>query len=157
MRADEGFGVPQLVKYAPGQKYTPHTDYWPSHQVMRDGSARLHNRPVSFFVVLKAECEGGETWFPRVRSSRNRVDVDEEGDGKEEGLKFKPVAGNAIFWVNLDEDGRGDERVVHAGLEVQSGEKVGLNIWPRRFYGWEDEREENGAKERRGWSGKWKE
>jgi hypothetical protein len=39
---------------------------------------------------------------------------------------------------------------------VRSGEMVGFNIWPRRFYGWEDEREAE-EKERRGWSGKWKE
>ena len=45
--------------------------------------------------------------------------------------------GNALFWVNLGEDGRGDERVRHAGLPlgVGVGVKSAMNIWPRRFLG----------------------
>jgi prolyl 4-hydroxylase len=57
--------------------------------------------------------------------------------------------------VNLNEEGEGDGRVVHAGLPVEEGEKIGLNIWPRRFFG-----NENGDEEKKkggSWSGKWKE
>lgn len=52
----------------------------------------------------------------------------------EGGTAFKPLPCNALFWANLDSEGRGDERVTHAGLAVERGEKWGMNIWVRRFY-----------------------
>lgn len=128
--------------------------------MLNDGSGRVFNRAASFFVFLRANCTGGETWFPRVNVTRlgaelgewygDKVSAGDEGEG---GVKFKPVTGNAVFWVNLDKDGVGDRRLIHAGLEVKGGEKIGMNIWPRRIFGGEEEKKE----ERRAWSGKWKE
>lgn len=172
MHADEPFSTPQLVRYFPGQKYDLHTDFWPEHQVMPDGSGRLYNRVASFFVFLRDNCTDGYTYFPDVETSHAEVgslaskEVLEgwfggkvmrgERDEEEKGVMFKPIKGNAIFWVNVDEKGVGDRRSVHAGLPVGKGEKIGLNIWPRKFYGRvEGEGEEKG--ERKGWSGKWKE
>ncbi|KAF2653345.1 hypothetical protein K491DRAFT_579128, partial [Lophiostoma macrostomum CBS 122681] len=150
----EPFSIPQLVRYAPSQKYDLHTDFWPQHQLMNDGSGRRFNRVASFFVFLKANCTEGETYFPLVDVLDAERDGEEGGnraeevasiwkdgkisrgekDGEVKGVKFRPIAGNAIFWVNLDGQGRGDRRLVHAGLPVGEGEKVGLNIWPRKFY-----------------------
>jgi len=104
----------------------------------------------------------GETWFPYIspsplytqtqtqtqgkgkKKNKRNGDGDRksgEGEGaarwkahKEGGTAFKPIQGNAVFWVNLHEDGKGDERVVHAGLEAGEGGKVAMNIWPRRFF-----------------------
>lgn len=102
-------------------------------------------------MFLEDNCTGGETYFPLVDVGEissglagkvmkgGRSDVEEERD---KGVKFKPIIGNAIFWVNLDEQGRGDERVVHAGLPLGEGEKVGLNIWPRRVWRVQEEGEE---------------
>ena len=50
------------------------------------------------------------------------------------GLAFRPVAGNAIFWVNLFPNGTGDERTLHAGLPLGEGLKTAMNIWPRQYY-----------------------
>ncbi|KAL2124976.1 hypothetical protein VTJ04DRAFT_1341 [Mycothermus thermophilus] len=50
------------------------------------------------------------------------------------GLAFRPVAGNAIFWVNLFPNGTGDTRTLHAGLPLASGRKTAMNIWPRQYY-----------------------
>lgn len=135
---------------------------------MNDGSGRRFNRASSFFVYLRANCTGGETWFPRVevkgsedelnRWFGGKVEKGRNEEGEEMGIKFKPAVGSAIFWVNLDGEGNGDRRMIHAGLEVREGEKVGLNIWPRRFFGWDEEEEEEVVKRvRNGWSGKWKE
>lgn len=123
----EPFSVPQLVKYAPGQKYDLHTDFWPEHQVMNDGSGRLFNRVASFFVFLRANCTDGETYFPLVEPDGTIEQFGDkvakgEMDGEEKGVKFKPMKGNALFWVNLDGDGEGDRRVVHAGLPIGTGE-----------------------------------
>lgn len=160
MLSNEPFSVPQLVKYAPGQKYDLHTDFWPEHQVINDGSGRLFNRVASFFVFLRANCTGGYTHFPGVDVAGNDERMETWYGGKVEkgengkGVKFKPIQGNAIFWVNLNEKGQGDRRVVHAGLPVEEGEKIGLNIWPRKFYGVEGG---DKKKEEKAWSGKWKE
>lgn len=119
------------------------------------------NRVASFFVFLRDNCTGGYTYFPLINVPA-QVDLEalfegrvERGDvgGEEGGVKVKPVRGNALFWVNLDEEGKGDGRVVHAGLPVDEGEKIGLNIWPRKYFGYVDGGEEQ---KRTGWSGKWK-
>lgn len=95
----------------------------------------MGDRESTFFVYLHAECEGGETDFPRVEMGKN---IDRElwcgfvdCKNKENGVKFRPRAGNAIFWENL-EDGRGMMEVLHAGLPVAKGGKIGLNIWSRQ-------------------------
>lgn len=47
------------------------------------------------------------------------------------GAVFKPIAGNAVYWENFRPDGtgRGWDETWHAGLPVEKGTKVGLNIW----------------------------
>lgn len=50
------------------------------------------------------------------------------------GVLFHPIAGNAIFWVNLHANRTGDERNIHAGLPVIEGEKIAMNIWPPMYY-----------------------
>ena len=46
-------------------------------------------------------------------------------------VRWKPKAGNAIFWENLDGDGRRVELGGNLGLPMLSGSKTGLNIWTR--------------------------
>jgi len=84
-------------------------------------------------VYVQAEgLVGGGTEFPRLTGRRDGMwcELLECGNGEEEiGLVFKPIAGNAVFWINLGPDGRGYPETWHAGLPVQSGTKIGLNIW----------------------------
>jgi prolyl 4-hydroxylase len=125
----------QLVKYAPTQSYHFHTDWFTDEQ---HASASLGgNRVSSIFAYVQADgVSGGGTNFPFLEPKRAEwckfVDCDEE---YEAGVTFKPVEGNAVFWENMVDLGdgirRGDERVLHAGLPVVSGEKVGMNIWLR--------------------------
>jgi len=91
---------------------------------------RNQGRISSFMVWLGDACTGGGTHFPRMR----RPEGDEwcrfvECDGEQEGIVFKPVKGNAVYWENIRPDGTGYEESWHAGLPVLSGEKIGLNIW----------------------------
>ncbi|KAH9219566.1 hypothetical protein DL95DRAFT_483758 [Leptodontidium sp. 2 PMI_412] len=155
------FGTPQIVQYGPGEHFSTHHDWYDSPQVLRDGSMGegrwWFNRWGSFFVYLDEGVEGGETWFPHVdvsSSPSSLGDYDGElGDGNGKwvrgldekggkggvggtgGTKFLPREGNALFWVNLHSNGTGDERVVHAGMEVRGGRKTAMNIWPRVYYG----------------------
>ncbi|KAF2636169.1 hypothetical protein P280DRAFT_410092, partial [Massarina eburnea CBS 473.64] len=143
----EPFSLPQLVRYAPSQRYDLHTDFWPQHQLMKDGSGRLFNRPASFFVFLRGNCTGGETYFPSIdvfdKDAERGGELEAgfmgkvsrgEKDGVAKGVRFRPITGNAVYWVNINKLGKGDRRVVHAGLPVGEGEKIGMNLWPRKFY-----------------------
>ncbi|KAK1834491.1 hypothetical protein QBC39DRAFT_252166 [Podospora conica] len=138
---DDMGGAPQLVRYTPGQKFDVHTDWFRKPRVLDEdrgsGRRRMYNRVATVFVVVQSNCsEGsGETWFPRVKAPA-------PGEGgwwrehEEGGVAVRAAEGNALLWVNLEgETGRGDERVVHAGLEVVGGTKHAVNIWPRVFFG----------------------
>jgi len=98
----------------------------------------------SFMVYLEANCTGGGTNFPRLKVQGDKrkwcefVECDESGETVEqnaqvneklEGVTFKPIKGNAVFWLNYSPDGRGYEEAWHAGLPVMTGTKIGLNIW----------------------------
>lgn len=138
---DDMGGDPQLVRYTPGQKFDVHTDWFRQPRVLEGdretGRRRMYNRVATVLVVVQSNCsEGsGETWFPRVK-----VPMGVEGGWAREhekgGVAVRAGEGNALVWVNLDgETGKGDERLVHAGLEVVGGTKHAVNIWPRVFFG----------------------
>jgi len=131
----------QVVKYdVGGDQFKPHMDWFDTP--MNDSSYgpdresyKPSNRLGTIFAYLDDNCTRGETYFP------NLPGVSESADGSkfalaegDTGLLVKPQRGNAIFWNNLLPDGSGDVRVLHAGLPVESGTKVGLNMWSRYFF-----------------------
>lgn len=98
----------QVLRYQPGQRYSPHHDYFPRASLGRDGQ-----RHATYFLYLSDDAAGGETAFPRL------------------GLKVQPLRNSAVFWYNCDERGHELEDTLHAGLPPRSGEKWGCNIWVR--------------------------
>jgi prolyl 4-hydroxylase len=113
-------------RYNVSGHYTHHYD-WAGTAKGRGG-----DRLSTFMVYLKAECKGGGTNFPRLRRPRDKrwcefVDCEQQ-EGRE-GVTFKPIKGNAVFWENLRADGSGYPETWHAAFPVEQGEKVGLNIW----------------------------
>ncbi|KAF3385023.1 Prolyl 4-hydroxylase 2 [Penicillium rolfsii] len=126
----DDFGIPQLVTYEPGQQYRLHYDWFQKPMRYKDG--RLCNRVASVFVFLEADCTGGETYFPRINSVASSILREGKAfqNGSFEGIMFKPIPGNALFWINLAGNGTGDKRVLHGGLPVHTGTKTGMNIWP---------------------------
>ncbi|KAK3372678.1 hypothetical protein B0H63DRAFT_564056 [Podospora didyma] len=125
----------QLVKYGPGEHYDFHTDWLadPQYSTSFNGG----NRMTSFFayVHVSNDTTGGGTNFPLVSPPRDErwcgfVECDEPYAN---GVTFRPVEGNAIFWENLlAPGGEGDTRTEHAGLPLTGGEKIGMNIWTRQ-------------------------
>ncbi|KAK2607588.1 hypothetical protein N8I77_006251 [Diaporthe amygdali] len=124
----------QLVKYGIGQRYHFHTDWFTdlSHATADLGG----NRVSSFFayVHVSNDTTGGGTNFPILDAPRDSrwcsiVDCDEP---YENGATFRPIEGNAVYWENLFPNGMGDERTLHAGLPVTTGQKIGMNIWTRQ-------------------------
>ncbi|KAK0616932.1 hypothetical protein B0T14DRAFT_413176, partial [Immersiella caudata] len=110
-------------RYGVGGFYTFHHDW--------DKTVVQGNRVATFMVYLVGNCTGGGTNFPELAWPDDErwcevVDCDET---RYEGVTFKPVAGNAVYWENMHLNGSFHLGVEHAALPVRSGEKVGLNIW----------------------------
>ena len=104
----------QVVHYLSSQQYRPHYDYFnPEDERYEQRCGVQGNRLVSVFAYLSGCDGGGKTYFPKLR----------EG--------FAPEAGCAVCWYNIDRHGNLDERTLHAGQPVESGEKWGLNVWLR--------------------------
>ncbi len=130
----------QLVRYGPNEYYHAHVDWFDAlHREKKGWKSRLYNRGASFFVYLEDGCVGGGTHFSQISASTDESQlaaIDQWVGTDQSGVSFKPQKGNALFWVNLKPDGMGDDRLVHAGLPVEKGRKVGMNIWVKRDFGW---------------------
>lgn len=111
--AEHGEGL-QILNYKPGGEYQPHFDYF---NPQRPGEARQLSvggqRIATLVIYLNTPEAGGATAFPRV------------------GLEVAPVKGNAVYFSYLLPDGKLDDRTLHAGLPVASGEKWIATKWLR--------------------------
>jgi prolyl 4-hydroxylase len=96
----------QVLRYAPGQEYRPHSDAMP-------GVPPNQQRVLTFLVYLNEEFEGGETAFPAA------------------GLKVRGRKGDGLLFRNASPDGIPDDRALHAGLPVTSGTKIIASRWIR--------------------------
>jgi prolyl 4-hydroxylase len=104
----------QLVRYAEGQYFGPHTDYFkPTDKNVDDAGQRLFTG----LAYLNDDFEGGETVFNLLN------------------LTIRPRRGRMVFWRNLDFAARPDPRTVHRADPVRAGRKLACNMWvlERRF------------------------
>ncbi|KAL5614815.1 hypothetical protein BROUX41_004904 [Berkeleyomyces rouxiae] len=139
-------------RYTPGGHYSMHFDW--------STGAGGWGRVSSFmaWAHVSEDIQGGGTEFPylptvEARSgnafwckfvecdapSSSRPQSTDMEDGQQtlepgsavEGVIFKPIPGNAVYWENFraDGSGKGYQETLHAGLPVKQGTKVGLNIW----------------------------
>jgi len=118
----------QVIRYAEGQEFEEHTDWF-------GGLTTFPDRKSTFFATLASTCDDCGTMFPQIAFNWTRESAawcEYIDCNNQDVLIVKPRAGGALFWLNLLEDGTGDERTRHAGLPVPIGkEKYGLNIWTR--------------------------
>jgi len=151
-RAFQGWRPHLYIERMWAQRYNT-SGHYRHHYDWTGSLARGGDRLSTFMVYLGADCEGGGTNFPRLQMPVGKqwcrfleCDADEgEGHGEavqrnKDGITFKPIKGNAVFWENLRADGTGYTETWHAAYPVTSGTKVGLNIWswyqpPRRKRG----------------------
>ncbi|KAL3441232.1 hypothetical protein BJX65DRAFT_289028 [Aspergillus insuetus] len=131
-RAFQGWKPYLYIERMWAQRYNVSGHYTHHYDWAGTAKGRGGDRLSTFMVYLKAECKGGGTNFPRLRRPRDKRWCEfvecEQHDGRE-GVTFKPVKGNAVFWENLRADGSGYPETWHAAFPVEEGEKVGLNIW----------------------------
>lgn len=105
---------PQVLHYAPGERYTPHWDYFdPSVAAFRQQIEWGGQRIRTALVYLNDGFEGGETGFPKLET------------------RFKAGAGGLLAFDNVTPDGKIDPRTLHEGRATTSGEKWLLSVWVR--------------------------
>ena len=105
----------QIAMYYPGMYFHHHTDQCkednkPCHSENRRGGLRIY----TILLYLNDGYEGGETDFNKLK------------------MRFKPPAGSAVLFENLNT--KGDQvhpLSEHAGLELKSKQKWIANFWIR--------------------------
>ena len=103
--SDPRAGEPlHLLRYQEHQEYKLHHDALPG---------RLNQRSHTAILYLNDDFVGGETEFPAL------------------GVTVKPRKASLLVFPNLDNAGRIDHRLVHAGLPVAQGEKWIATRWLR--------------------------
>jgi prolyl 4-hydroxylase len=104
----------QGQRYAPGQQFKAHCDYfhhgqpyWPAMQ------ASGGQRTWTAMGYLNDVEEGGATWFPRA------------------GIRVAPKKGLLLVWNNLLPDGSPNQDTLHEGMKVIAGTKYVITKWFR--------------------------
>lgn len=104
----------QGQRYAPGQQFKPHHDffhpnqpYWP--EMERTGGQRTWTA----MIFLNTPQDGGKTRFP------------------EADIAIAPRAGNLLAWNNMDAQGEPNPKTLHAGTPVVAGVKYVITKWYR--------------------------
>ena len=111
--ADHGEGL-QILNYKPGGEYQPHFDFFNPNRPGEARQLRVGGQRIATLVIyLNTPQAGGATAFPRI------------------GLEVAPVKGNAVYFSYLLAEGKLDERTLHAGLPVETGEKWIATKWLR--------------------------
>ena len=104
----------QGQRYAPGQQFRAHCDYfhesqpyWPAMQ--KQGGQRTWTA----MAFLNDVEEGGATWFPRA------------------GIRVNPKRGLLLMWNNMLPDGSPNLDTLHEGMRVIAGTKYIVTKWFR--------------------------
>ncbi|EZP73517.1 2OG-Fe(II) oxygenase [Sphingomonas paucimobilis] len=104
----------QGQRYAVGQEYKPHCDYFPVTanywQAMRTTGGQ---RSWTAMIYLSAVEAGGETHFPHCE------------------FMVPPVEGMILLWNNMKPDGAPNPDSLHAARPVERGEKYVVTKWFR--------------------------
>ncbi len=103
----------QVVHYSKGQRFLPHYDYFTGEELKYQTSQRQHTLLV-YLNEVKEE-HGGMTLFPKLN------------------VHIQPVKGAALYFNNLDKDGKVNPLTLHGGEPILADgvEKWACNIWVR--------------------------
>ncbi|WP_086739317.1 prolyl hydroxylase family protein [Erythrobacter colymbi] len=112
---DPAYGEPlQGQRYAEGQEFKPHTDYFtPGGRDYDRYCALSGNRTWTFMVYLNDVAAGGATRFKLLDKM------------------FQPEAGKLLCWNNRLPDGGVNHATLHHGMKVRKGVKYVITKWYR--------------------------
>ncbi len=118
---DPAHGEPlQGQRYAVGQEFKPHTDYFEPTGVDYDRYCSVAgNRTWTAMVYLNVPEAGGATRFKAIDKT------------------IQPETGKLVCWNNRRPDGSLNPATLHHGMKVRSGTKYVITKWYRdRPWGW---------------------
>ena len=112
---DPSHGEPvQGQRYAPGQEFKPHTDYFePDGADWERYCSIAGQRTWTFMIYLNEVEAGGGTRFPVAKKI------------------VQPEAGKLLAWNNRRPDGRPNPSTLHHGMKVRKGVKYVITKWYR--------------------------
>lgn len=112
---DPAHGEPvQGQRYAVGQEFKPHTDYFEPQGVDFERYCSVAgNRTWTFMIYLNDVEAGGGTRFKVI------------------GKTFQPETGKLVCWNNKRTDGRLNPNTLHHGMKVRKGVKYVITKWYR--------------------------
>jgi len=104
----------QGQRYAPGQRFKPHFDFFDRSQPYWDEMDRCGGqRTWTAMIFLNEPDGGGETSFPKAN------------------IKVAPRTGNMLVWNNLNIIGEPNHFSLHEGMPVEAGTKYIITKWHR--------------------------
>lgn len=111
--AERAEGI-QILRYAPGQQYKPHFDWFNPEKPGSAVHLQRGGQRVGTIVIYLATAEsGGGTSFPKA------------------GIEVRPPLGGAVFFNDVDELGMPDDMSLHGGTPVSRGTKIVATYWQR--------------------------
>ncbi|MEG2153645.1 MAG: 2OG-Fe(II) oxygenase [Burkholderiaceae bacterium] len=106
----------QILYYRAGAEYRPHFDYFDPARPGSDKVLAMGGQRIATLIMYLNDCAaGGATVFPVL------------------GLEVMPHRGDALYFAYTAADGTLDERSLHGGSPVVSGEKWIATKWLREF------------------------
>jgi prolyl 4-hydroxylase len=106
----------QGQKYLPGQYYKAHTDFFRYHtKEYKVYTEWMGQRTWTTMIYLNDVEEGGETYFKYLY------------------LKVKPKRGTIVFWNNLFQNGRPNQKTLHEALPPTTETKYVITKWWRSW------------------------
>ena len=104
----------QGQRYAPGQQFRAHHDYFHESQSYWDKMQEQGGQRTWTAMVFHNDVpEGGATWFPQA------------------GIKVAPKRGLLLAWNNMRADGASNPLTLHEGMPVIEGTKYIVTKWFR--------------------------
>ncbi|CAI5500090.1 unnamed protein product [Closterium sp. Naga37s-1] len=114
----------QVLRYAVGQKYDSHHDFFEEDEKQQQGGHRY----ATVLMYLTDGFRGGETVFPDSEKDKQEKD-DTWSDCGKQGVAAKPVKGDALLFFSLKPSAEPDLASLHAGCPVLAGEKWSATKW----------------------------
>jgi prolyl 4-hydroxylase len=132
----DGMAEPlQVVRYAPGQYYLPHTDYFETDQMYNPMVNNGTNRFATLFVYLNTITDGGETIFPLAYEKRflgSQWDLEMfqfECTPSANVIRVAPKKGTGILFYSQHPNGTLDATSVHGACPPFGKTKIAANLW----------------------------
>ena len=111
----------QILRYEPGQKYIPHTDYFDNNLELWRGGERF----ATMLTVLQQADAGGETGFPNSRP----LFPGANSSAPTQTIAVRPEVGGSVLFYNQLRNRTNDPHSLHTGMRVLNGTKWVAVSW----------------------------